>query len=127
MRCGIINASAAATFLLLAVLTPRALADEVVMRNGARFEGRVIKETDSEVVFQTAEGTITMRRSLIRRIERKPWTAPEPAGAKTDRSKAATRKSTKGSTRRAATRSAKKPARRASRKSPARSTKRNPG
>ena len=125
MRCGLLQAHAAAAILVLAALAPRALADEVVMRNGARFEGRVIKETDHEVVFQTAEGTITMRRSLIREILRKPWPAAEPADAKTAKSKAAAKQPAKRSSRK--TPIARKPATRSAKKAASRRTTKSPG
>ncbi|MBI4565465.1 MAG: hypothetical protein HY716_12295 [Planctomycetes bacterium] len=61
----------AAWIVGLALLRVPARADEVVLRNGARFEGRVT-ESASSVVVELDYGTITLRRSDVARIHRGP-------------------------------------------------------
>ena len=58
-----------ATMAFLAAAAGAARADEVVLRNGARFEGQV-KESGDSVIVQMDFGTITFRKMDVARIER---------------------------------------------------------
>src|SRR5258705_853632 len=58
-----------AVLAILAAMAGSAKADEVVLRNGARFEGQVRESGDSVVVTMDF-GTITFRKMDVARIER---------------------------------------------------------
>jgi hypothetical protein len=61
--------SLTATLAFLAAAAGAARADEVVLRNGARFEGEV-KESGNSVIVKMDFGTITFRKMDVARIER---------------------------------------------------------
>ena len=78
-----------AALVLLLVIAATALADRVVLKNGAVFHGEVISENSSEIEFKLEDGmTIRIRRSKIDRLERtgdseEPWDqglGPPPRG-----------------------------------------------
>ena len=56
---------------MLAVAAGAARADEVVLRNGARFEGQVVEGKDSVTVVMDF-GTMTFKKVDVRRIDRGP-------------------------------------------------------
>lgn len=57
--------------LSLCVLVLPARADVLIGTNGDRFAGRVVQETADSVVFDSElRGTLTISRSLIRKIQR---------------------------------------------------------
>ncbi len=63
-----------ATLLLLAA---PAFADIVHLRNGGKIEGRV-SDKDGKVVVETANGTVSVNREDVERIEKKEFTPPKP-------------------------------------------------
>jgi len=65
-----------AALAILAAASGTALADEVVLRNGARFEGEVRESGDSVVVIMDF-GSITFRKIDVARIERGTSTLTE--------------------------------------------------
>lgn len=65
----VVLASAA---LLLAHAAAPARADEVVLDNGRTLVGRVVSEDDRAVRIDTGQGTMTIERSRVREIRRKP-------------------------------------------------------
>ncbi len=69
----------AAKFLTLALfLFPSLLfgmpePDVIHLKEGAKVEGRILRENDKEVVILTSTGEITLSRERIRKIDRCPW------------------------------------------------------
>ena len=54
----------------VALTASRLLADTVYLKNGNKFEGEVIKETDDLVKLKTTIGTVTLQKEDIKRIEK---------------------------------------------------------
>ncbi len=63
------------TFAVALLLATIAAADVVHLRNGGKIEGRVTDKGD-RVEVQTAEGTVTIEKTQIERIEKKEFTPP---------------------------------------------------
>ena len=78
--------------LLVGLLAAPALADVVTLADGSKREGKVLKETDQEVVLQVTQGRlsaeITFKRSEVKSVER-GQTAAEKVLAEVERRKAA--------------------------------------
>lgn len=73
----------AAVLVLLAASVP-ARADDIEMKNGRTFSGRVVAETDDEISLEWRGGVMKIARSQIKEIRRGPapaGTAPAPAPA----------------------------------------------
>lgn len=86
--------AAIATSLLLA---GEASADTVVLKNGNRFEGRVVSENDRQIVLETGSGEVVLKRADIQEVIQAPWTPParvekKPEAGKTAKSGADARK-----------------------------------
>jgi len=69
-------------------------ADVVVMKNGNRFEGKVLQETPQKIVLKMRFGTMDFAREEIKEIIKKalptiprPKPKPEPTGKQSDRPK----------------------------------------
>ncbi|HOX06308.1 MAG TPA: hypothetical protein PK280_07900 [Planctomycetota bacterium] len=81
-------------FALAGLFAAPALADVVTMVDGSKREGKVVRESDREVVLRITQGRlsaeITLKREEVRAIERGP-TAAEQALAEVERRKAAVR------------------------------------
>ena len=57
--------------LVVLVLTvASARADLILLKDGRRFEGTILKETASEVLFETRFGELKFARSEISRLEK---------------------------------------------------------
>ena len=70
---------ATCVLLLLVLAAAPADADRVVLNNGGSFSGRIERETDREIVIVLEDGMrMTLRRDVIRKIERGPAEAPDP-------------------------------------------------
>lgn len=54
-------------------------ADTLVLKNGSRFQGTVVRETDAEVTIKTAAGDTTFKRGQIRSIKKDAAGAEGPA------------------------------------------------
>lgn len=78
--------------ILAGLLAAPALADVVTLTDGSKREGKVVRESDREVVLQVTQGRlsaeITFKREEVRSIERGP-TAAEGALAEVERRKGA--------------------------------------
>ena len=61
---------AAVLLALLLAAAPHAGADVVTLSNGAKIEGVVEKETDTEVTVKTPEGRLRLNRTRVRSVER---------------------------------------------------------
>ena len=59
--------------VLAVLLAAPASADTILLKNGATFEGRIVKETKTSITIETADGRITLRRSRIQLIKKAPW------------------------------------------------------
>jgi hypothetical protein len=66
--------------ILLALLAAPALADEVTLKNGARFQGRIVVENEATLVLETASGAITFRKSEIEKVVRDAPGGGSPRG-----------------------------------------------
>jgi tetratricopeptide (TPR) repeat protein len=60
---------ALASLLALFLVAPAA-GDTIYLKNGGKFEGKLIKETASEVIFKTKLGTQTFKKKDVLRIEK---------------------------------------------------------
>ncbi len=65
--------------VLVLVLPEVASADTVFLRNGSRLEGRVVMQNRTTVTIRTAERTITVRKTEIRRLTYGALSDPEEA------------------------------------------------
>ena len=60
-----------------ALLAGAARGDEVILKNGRSMRGKIVKETDKEVILKTDIGKIPFRRSQIKEVRRsKPARKP---------------------------------------------------
>lgn len=52
----------------LAIGAPRIFGDHIVLQRGTRYEGKILRENDKEVVIQVGRGSFTFPRSMIREV-----------------------------------------------------------
>ena len=65
-----------AALITLTLLRP-AGADVILLKNGGRLEGVIVKETETTVQIRIRGGELTIKRSKIRKIQRKSEDANE--------------------------------------------------
>lgn len=58
----------AAAILVLGVLCSPLAAEQIIMRNGQVYNGRIVNQTRTEVILDTPAGRIVLRKAEIRRI-----------------------------------------------------------
>jgi Tfp pilus assembly protein PilF len=58
------------------------LADIITLKNGERYEGRIVKKFAGTVQIETANGVVEVDEADISKIEEKPWTPPEKPNKK---------------------------------------------
>jgi len=69
--------------LLAAIVLPSiAAADTLVMTDGNTFQGKIVKETDKEVVLQVQYGTMSFDRQHVRSVAKGPWTPAKAPAAR---------------------------------------------
>lgn len=79
----------------LAILAVPVRADEVKLKNGATFKGRIVSEAQGRLILETAHGMITLRRSQVKEVVRAPWKPPVEIGrGKSRRPKTGSKKKT---------------------------------
>jgi len=66
---------------IILILAGTGHADVVKLRGGGEIEGLVLQETDTRITVRMAYGTVTLARSQVASIEKKPFTEPPPRRA----------------------------------------------
>lgn len=59
-----------------AALASTARADEVILKTGGAIRGRIVSESEQEVVIETGAGTVKVERARIREVTRSPRQPP---------------------------------------------------
>ncbi len=62
------------------VIAVSARADIVVLKNGARFEGRIVSETEQQIVLATRSGEVVLKRMEIAEVVPGPFGEPAERG-----------------------------------------------
>ena len=68
--------------LLLLILPGTLIADALILRNGKRIEGKVIRQSRDSITIRTDKGTRTVPKNTIRRLVFGNVKQPDPAAEK---------------------------------------------
>ncbi|HEV2351008.1 MAG TPA: hypothetical protein VG028_14300 [Terriglobia bacterium] len=64
-----------ALWVILAVTSPAALADTIYLKNGHQLVGKVSRQDDRQIVYESGDGEVAIPRSLVDHIEKGPVTS----------------------------------------------------
>lgn len=64
---------------LLLLSAPRGRADVVILKNGSRFEGKIVFESEEKIVLQTGTGRMNFQKSQVKELRRDAPPPEEPS------------------------------------------------